>query len=244
MSKRATFTGNFGVGTVSQSNSIDEIDKALFGKIKNPSAGGGLITTTASGEVQIGSFTLTPMGLTVADGATYEEWDHVGLILRQLERSIQWLLGDWCNYGDREWGEKYTAIAEATGYAEKTLREYAYVAANLSIRVDKLSFKHHQIVAGMDAEEQRYWLNCAVDGGWSTAELRKAINGNPQLDPPTPPRDVAVARQLAQGFAKGITRITEMSVHERAAFRVQAEKLRDQINRALQWIEDRQEDQE
>jgi hypothetical protein len=56
---------------------------------------------------------------------------------------------------------------------------------DLSIRIEKLSFKHHQMVAGKVPEEQVYWLKLALERGWSTAQLRRAIAGQPLTREPT-----------------------------------------------------------
>ena len=165
--------------------SLNEIDRGLFGNLGSLTVGMGVVpTTSGDGTVQIGHFKLTGTGLVVEDDSTFDEWETLGGILHRLEGSIQWLIGDWLNYGAWAWGDKYQPVAEAIGYDEKTLRNYAWVARNvvLSLRKDKLSFGHHNIVAGFPADEQNYWLNRAVDEGLSIAKLRKAIQGGDALD--------------------------------------------------------------
>jgi hypothetical protein len=111
--------------------------------------------------------------------------------LRQVNEAIQWTVGDLINHACSRWGEKYSYYAKQTGYTEKTLREYAYIArsVHLSIRMDRLSFGHHQLVAGFKDKEgnpltdtQQYWLSLAATGDnlddsrvWSVARLRQAI---------------------------------------------------------------------
>jgi hypothetical protein len=110
------------------------------------------------------AFTMTPTGLIADEGATFEQWQKVGEVLQKLDASIQWLLGDWLVYGERVWGQTYEQIAEATGYEVTSLRQYAWVArgVDLSIRIDKLSFGHHMLVAGLEPESQRNWLGRAA----------------------------------------------------------------------------------
>jgi hypothetical protein len=43
-----------------------------------------------------------------------------------------------------------------TGFSYKTLREDKYVASNLSIRMDRLVWRHHQIVAPLSGDQQKY----------------------------------------------------------------------------------------
>jgi hypothetical protein len=138
------------------------------------------------GSIHLGGFTLTATGLRVETEATFDEWETLGTVLRRLEGSIQWLIGDWFMYAERSWGKTYEDVAALTGYSEKSLREYAYIARNidLSIRMDKLSFGHHQLVAGMEPELQSQWLTWAVDNNASITQMRHAIAGAP----PTPSR--------------------------------------------------------
>ena len=136
------------------------------------------------GNIPAGKFTLTPRGLIVTEGATFEEWLEVGGVLRRLDTSLQWLIGDWMNYGERVWGQTYQQVAALTGYTYQTLREYSYVArsVDLSIRIDKLSFAHHQIVASFEPDAQRQWLDYATAHSLSIAQMRNAVSGRP----PTP----------------------------------------------------------
>lgn len=161
--------------------SLNEIDMGLFGNLGSLTDGTGLIpTASADGMIQIGHFKLTGTGLkTDSDDIDKSEWEQIGGILRRLEGSLQWLIGDWFVYGSHRWGDMYESVAESMGYNPKTLRDYAYVARNveLSIRIDILSFAHHQLVAGKSDEEQIYWLTRARDEKLTVAKLRKAING-------------------------------------------------------------------
>ena len=98
-------------------------------------------------------------------------------------------LGDLLVHGEAAYGELAKEDQEAGGYEYKTLREAKYVAnaVPLSIRMDKLGFSHHQLVAPLyaadedgnqteeSAEAQRSWLQRAVDNSWSVAEMRGAI---------------------------------------------------------------------
>jgi hypothetical protein len=133
------------------------------------------------GEVQIGAFKITGTGLEIGQHATQEEWSKVGELLFKLEGSIQWLIGDWLAYGeDVKWGET-AIIAEQLGRKTKTLTEYAYVARNvkLSIRMDNLSFGHHQLVASLTPQEQSDALTYAAQHNLSVAAFRKELQGQP-----------------------------------------------------------------
>jgi hypothetical protein len=132
--------------------------------------------------IRVGALIWKPTGLIVDGDVTREDWEQTGKLLKQLTTSMQWLIGDWVlaaeelSYGDRE------AFAANIGFSVKTIYEYSYVARNVefSIRMENLDFGHHQLVAGMDSqEEQLRWLQAAAEGDngkrWSIARLRQEI---------------------------------------------------------------------
>ncbi|MFZ4816962.1 MAG: hypothetical protein ACOYL5_20670 [Phototrophicaceae bacterium] len=132
------------------------------------------------GRVKIGR-----VGMTVPDDLSEQEYSALGSFLLDVSTRIQWLLGDWLAYGEnRQWGETYQQMADQFGYNVQSLRDYAYVCRNvdLSIRIDKLTFGHHQVVAPLNPEAQRVWLQAAEDNRWSIAALRKAIQQSNSLN--------------------------------------------------------------
>lgn len=155
----------------------------------------GALIPVGDGALQMGGYRLTKVGLVAEESATIETWKQLGGMLFALEGSIQWLIGDWILNGEFQWGQTYEAMAEQTGYEVKTLREYKYVcrSVHLSIRMDKLSFGHHQLVAKLSQDEQVKWLEWAANCNPipSVAEMRKAMRGKP--DKPTLPERVAEA---------------------------------------------------
>lgn len=152
----------------------------------------GGIVAAPDGSMQIGHFTLKPTGLVADAQATPEEWEQVGSVLQRLEGSIQWLIGDWFLYAERQWGSTYEAVAHATGYSYDTLKDYAYVARNveLSVRTDKLSFGHHKLVASLEPNAQAEALQWAVDQNASISQFRKALNPDAPTPPSTPMQKV------------------------------------------------------
>lgn len=131
-------------------------------------------------------FTMTPRGLEVPPDVTDAELREVGQIIGRLESAMQWVIGDLYNTSEALWGERAAAIAESWGIEPKTAREYGYVCRKLSIRMDKpLRFGHHQVVAALEPEQQRAWLEYALVEGLSVAKLRAALKGD---NSPTLPR--------------------------------------------------------
>lgn len=102
------------------------------------------------------------------------EWLATGRRLGTIGRCSQWWIGDWIRYGAARWGEKYTEASKVTGYDVASLRNMAWVAAqfDLSLRSDKLSWSHHVLLAPLEADQQRYWLERAQRERLSVADLR------------------------------------------------------------------------
>lgn len=156
-----------------------------------PSSPSNAIVPAEDGEFLYKRFRLKPTGIIIPDNLQEDEWLDIFKLLRKLNEAIQWSVGDLVNHAERSWGTTYTEMANITGYSEKTLRDYAYVArsVHLSMRIDNLSFSHHQQVAGMKdpltgeplTEEQTRWLEKAYENGWSSKRLREEINATRQL---------------------------------------------------------------
>lgn len=122
-----------------------------------------------------GHFTVGPTGLFINGEVSFEEWQSYGERLAFVEGAIQWVIGDWLNYGERKWGEMYPGSENETQY--DTWRDYKSVAkrVELSTRVDNLSWAHHRLVAPLPAKEQTEWLGVAVENGWSTRDLEREL---------------------------------------------------------------------
>jgi len=122
---------------------------------------------------------VTPTGIEFRDDLSFDEWDDLGTKLAPLGRSIGFVLGDWLNYGQRAFGEKYTEAIARTGISYQTLANFAYVARSVdfSCRQEKLGFEHHAVVAKLrSTDDQKYWLEMANRHSLSVRRLRKSIN--------------------------------------------------------------------
>ena len=102
------------------------------------------------------------------------EWIAAGRRLGAIGRCSQWWVGDWIRYGTSKWGEKYAEAARVTGYDVASLRNMAWVASqfDLSLRSDKLTWSHHVLLAPLEPDEQRRWLDRASEERLSVADLR------------------------------------------------------------------------
>jgi hypothetical protein len=91
-----------------------------------------------------------------------------------------WEVGDWIVNGEdvvlRSLKKQKIrqVAAEISGYSGHTLRMAASVARKVEpdIRIDGLSWWHHQSVAKLEKEGQARWLTRAAEAGWSVRDLR------------------------------------------------------------------------
>lgn len=148
--------------------------------------------------LSVGPFMATPTGLLpTKQDVAYEIWEAYGRGLQRVQRAIHWVVGDWLNYGERAYGEKYAQALEATSFEYQTLNRDRWVAQQIEFnrRRLNLSHAHHIEVAALDADEQDHWLELAligIDGkSWTRSELRAAI------------REGRRRRQLVPTFPEG-----------------------------------------
>lgn len=124
-------------------------------------------------------FAITSTGIQFNEELSFEEWDDLGQKLAPVGKSIGFIIGDWINYGEKRWGDKYEEALTRTGMAYQTLANYAYVARKVqfSCRHEKLGFEHHYVVAKLKTdEEKQHWLEMAVKHKLGKRRLQKSIN--------------------------------------------------------------------
>lgn len=124
-------------------------------------------------------FAITLTGIEFHEELSFEEWEALGQKLAPVGKSIGFIIGDWINYGENRWGDKYEDAIKRTGMAYQTLRLYAHVAkrVDLLIRINNLDFVHHRVVAKLKSpEEQAHWLKMAVQHKLGKRRLQKSIN--------------------------------------------------------------------
>jgi N6-adenosine-specific RNA methylase IME4 len=122
-------------------------------------------------------------------GLSFEEWQRCGGLLGQVGRSVQWWIGDWVNYGEAQYGEKYAQALDATGLEYQAVANMAWVARQFefSLRKENLSWSHHHFVAALPPDERQRWLDKAEVEQWSAHELRRRVKEAKALPPPAPP---------------------------------------------------------
>lgn len=173
-------------------------------------------------------FAITKTGLAFPEDGdvSQDEWLDVGLQLKKLDESIQWNLGDLCEFARYAWGMTYDDMAQRLDYEEQTLRTYAYVAQAVDplIRINSLSHAHHRLVASIrrkdgtpDTEMQGEWLHRAAENNWTLAEFRKQLKGEkprlPASSPLADPKNRKVFNRVWRSLEAGATIQQDDIVH-------------------------------
>jgi hypothetical protein len=197
---------------------------------------GSVLAVAEDGSIQLGLFTLTAKGLITETGVSFDEWQQLGKILQRFEASIQWLIGDWMAYGERVWGQTYEQVAEETGYNVKSLYQYAWVSRNVdfSIRIENLSFGHHVLVAGLEPEQQRQWLEYALSGDLSISQLRQAMT----VSPPTPSKQRGLDALFSSENKRRIKRLFSLGIKAGQGDQRAREKALSQIAEVRRWLDE------
>jgi hypothetical protein len=120
------------------------------------------------------------------------EWKRKGLALGKRERdaaALPWAIGDWWLQGEA-YGERSQIVnaPDWTGPKYQTCKDNGWVAKRwpTSSRQDKLSFKHHKIVAGLSDEEAVPLLAWCLGTTppRSTVELAARVKAAPKAQAP------------------------------------------------------------
>lgn len=121
------------------------------------------------------------MGATF-DGLAQADWVSVGERLFQVDSALQWIIGDWINYGVDKFKVSVEEIANHFNRDPQTLQNWMLVCKSLPQprRRDGLDFGHHAVVATLSENAQIEWLRRAHEGDgngkrWSVKQLRLAI---------------------------------------------------------------------
>jgi hypothetical protein len=120
---------------------------------------------------------ISPIAWMAEPGLDLAAWLRHGQRLGSIGRGSSWWIGDWINYGNTRFGEKYSRAARVTGYDVQSLMNMAYVASRFEVsrRREKLSWSHHAELAALPPEDQDRWLAFAEASGTSVRGLREEL---------------------------------------------------------------------
>lgn len=95
----------------------------------------------------------------------------------KVTRGCMFIIGDAINYADDKWGEKYDRWIALTGLEYQTLLNAASAARKVQfyLRREKLTFEHHKLIASLEPDEQKRWLDLAEQDGMSVRRFRKSL---------------------------------------------------------------------
>ena len=122
---------------------------------------------------------VSPVGRIPRWGLSFDDWASTMQGFFEVQRSLNWLIGDGLNYGESKYGEAYAQAVEVTGWDYQRLADAKWVAGAVPIDVRRLdlSWTHHKYVASLEVDAQIRWLDLAEENSWSSAELKRAMNG-------------------------------------------------------------------
>ena len=120
----------------------------------------------------------TPTSLDLPENMTYARYEALGVALGRAHRTVAWMIGDWINFGERAYGEKYAQAVEVMNMTPETLMNYASICRKVprERRRPELPFSVHALVAPLPPREQKQWLKEAAEKDWTRAELREKLH--------------------------------------------------------------------
>lgn len=123
-------------------------------------------------------YTMTETQLVLPPDLPYEEWVEIGERFNRVGKSLQWLIGDWLNFGENTYPDMYSQAIELTGYSKQSLQNMKWVASRIhpSHRRESVHWSLHAEVAALPPSEQTYWLECADVERWTKRQMRDAIH--------------------------------------------------------------------
>lgn len=135
------------------------------------------ITTAREAELADNIGETTETAWTAPAELTYDGWSKIGRTLQQVNRSLNWWIGDWLYYGEQRYGETYVQAVEATDSSAESLRKYLAVARRVdkSVRLSMLSWSHHALVAYLPSAEHKPLLELAVRYELSTRSFKTIV---------------------------------------------------------------------
>lgn len=146
-------------------------------------------------QLQVGPYRTTFIGTEITRTSTKKEWENYGEILKRVDEAKQWAIGDWLVDGKKHYGDGlYQQAAIILDCSEGDLRNMKSLAERfqLSVRTDKLSWRHHYEIASLkqiessnngklhlsdksDHSKMQEFLKRAEVEKWSVRDLKEAV---------------------------------------------------------------------
>jgi len=133
-------------------------------------------TTRTLAEYEVRGALFNPTELKLQPGLTEQEWMQIGRALTHVAESAKWWIGDFVQYGFRQYGKSATfdLAQQSTGVSRQYLYAAAFVAKRFAParRVAALSFYHHALLAKFKPEMSDRLLAEAVELGLTARQVR------------------------------------------------------------------------
>lgn len=126
------------------------------------------------------SILVSDIGITFLKDLEFDDWYKLMQTLQRLETAFQFGIGDALNYGQTQYGEKYSQAMDATGFAYQSLANWAWVSKSVPHhnRVSGLSWSHHRVVAKLPVDQQKEILLSAYSQQMSATDVVAVLSGD------------------------------------------------------------------
>jgi hypothetical protein len=197
MSKKKRIRDNDAFGESNEQATSSNVLDYLLGEDEMPANIKKREPEIREGELHIGEFKLSLMGLEHrGESLTFEDWRDMGAYLAKHRDAIQWMIGDWANLAEPyldQWvppsaDESDTPegkdqwLANQTGYSYVYLRTLASVAARFPVYLrsytnEYATFSHCRILAaaGLPDDQTEAKLQEINANLWSVSQLKKEL---------------------------------------------------------------------
>ena len=112
----------------------------------------------------------------------YESWAKDGIVLCEMHDLMPFAIGDWLNFGEQVYGEKYSQALSTTGLEYGTLVKYSMVSKAFpenrrreNTQHYRVSWSHYRMLLGKPEHDQDKWLDACQANELTVRELRAAL---------------------------------------------------------------------
>ena len=112
----------------------------------------------------------------------YESWAKDGVLLCEMHDLMPFAIGDWLNFGEQAYGQKYSQALSMTGLEYGTLVKYLMVSKAFpegrrrnSSEHYRISWSHYRMLLGKPEEDQDKWLDACQVNEMTVRALRASL---------------------------------------------------------------------
>lgn len=167
-------------GRVTPGDAVDDHHDASSALVPVEAARAGI---SSGGEMEFpgerGLIRTTPTGLIVEGEIGPDEFAAFGYFLGTFLESLQWIVADYCLYGESVHGQTIDRLTALIGKSRQTLYNWVSVARAIPpedrYAPDVLSYSAHAEVVRVPTNKRRKLLKRAADEGWGASKVRKEV---------------------------------------------------------------------